>query len=233
MKLIDALARAIACVKTSGIKYPPAPGEQHDPRFGPLEEFHQLAYAVLVTSVRDNRRNETYFAKGRLVAEANKPEAGAFIDQVIAEGEPLGAPELLTTLIANNLDLTHQLVDKRMLHQLAGFVGDHGPRPDLAQILAATLSCHGKAIPGVQEMVVSTLFTKDVETLFRRTFLETSVVKGDTAFRACEWPCARSMTRRMAFWVMRSSKGAARRSVCGGWGLRSTRMAHCSTTPRR
>jgi hypothetical protein len=85
VKLIDALARAIACVKTSGIKYPPAPGEQHDPRFGPLEEFHQLAYAVLVTSVRDNRRNETYFAKGRLVAEENKPEAGAFIDQVIAE----------------------------------------------------------------------------------------------------------------------------------------------------
>ena len=85
VKLIDALARAIACVKTSGIKYPPAPGEQHDPRFGPLEEFHQLAYAVLVTSVRDNRRNETYFAKGRLVAEAGKPEEGAFIDQVIAE----------------------------------------------------------------------------------------------------------------------------------------------------
>ena len=47
VKLIDALARAIACVKTSGIKYPPAPGEAHDPRFGPLEEFHQLAYAVL------------------------------------------------------------------------------------------------------------------------------------------------------------------------------------------
>ena len=43
VKLIDALARAIACVKTSGIKYPPAPGEAHDPRFGPLEEFHQLA----------------------------------------------------------------------------------------------------------------------------------------------------------------------------------------------
>ncbi len=239
VKLIDALARAIACVKTSGIKYPPAPGEQHDPRFGPLEEFHQLAYAVLVTSVRDNRRNETYFAKGRLVKEENKPEAGAFIEQVIAEvydlgvprccgaftslkrvvsrndgsvwfffdfkavrtassdrdaprrSEPLGAPELLTTLIANNLDLTHQLVDKRMLHQLAGFVGDHGPRPDLAQILAATLSCHGKAIPGVQEMVVSTLFTKDVSELFRKTFLETAVVRGDTAFRACEWPCAK------------------------------------------
>ena len=140
------LWQAIACVKTSGISTARA-GEQHDPRFGPLEEFHQLAYAVLVTSVRDNRRNETYFAKGRLVKEENKPEAGAFIDQVIAEvSEPLGAPELLTTLIANNLDLTHQLVDKRMLHQLAGFVGDHGPRPGLAQILAATLSCHGKAI---------------------------------------------------------------------------------------
>ena len=83
VKLIDALARAIACVKASGIKYPPAPGEQHDPRFGPLEEFHQLAYAVLVTSVRDNRRNETYFAKGRLVAEQGKPEEGAFIDQVL------------------------------------------------------------------------------------------------------------------------------------------------------
>ena len=25
----------------------------------------------------------------------------------------------------------------------------------------------------------------------RRTFLETAVVRGDTAFRACEWPCAK------------------------------------------
>ena len=40
-------------------------------------------------------------------------------------------------------------------------------------------------------MVVSTLFTKDVSELFRRTFLETAVVRGDTAFRACEWPCAK------------------------------------------
>jgi hypothetical protein len=104
VKLIDALARAIACVKTSGIKYPPAPGEQHDPRFGPLEEFHQLAYAVLVTSVRDNRRNETYFAKGRLVAEQGKPEAGAFIDQVIAEVRSR-RPAVLRRLHA--IDATH------------------------------------------------------------------------------------------------------------------------------
>ena len=102
--------------------------------------------------------------KGRLVAEQGKLEAGAFIDQVIAEvsGAAWGLPELLTTLIANNLVLTHQLVDKRMLHQLAGFIGDHGPRPDLAQILAATHLATGKRYPGVQEMVVSTLFTKDV-----------------------------------------------------------------------
>ena len=171
--------------------------------------------------MRDNRRNETYFAKGRLVAEQGKPEAGAFIDQVIAEvSEPLGAPELLTTLIANNLVLTHQLVDKRMLHQLAGFVGDHGPRPDLAQILAATLSCHGKAIPGVQEMVVSTLFTKDVSELFRRTFLETAVVKGDTAFRAREWPCAKVDDPPDGFLGYEELERAARPCVCGGWVLK-------------
>lgn len=191
VKLIDALARAIACVKTSGIKYPPAPGDPVDKRFGPLEDFHQLAYAVLVTCVHDNRRNETYFAKGRLAAKAGRPEQGAFMDQVIAEvSEPLGAPELLTTLIANNLDLTHQLVDRAMVTRLASFAGDHGPRPDLARLLAATLSCHGKAIPGIQEMVVDQLFTPDAKEVFDKTFLETSVVEADTSFRAADWPCA-------------------------------------------
>lgn len=191
VKLIDALARAIACVKTAGIEYPPAPGDPVDKRFGPLEDFHQLAYAVLVTCVYDNRRNETYFARGRLAAEAGRPEEGAFVDQVLAEvSEPLGAPELLTTLIANNLDLTHQLVDRAMVTRLASFVGLHSPRPDLARLLAATLSCHGKAIPGIQEMVVDQLFTPAAKEVFDKTFLETRVVKADTSFRAADWPCA-------------------------------------------
>ena len=171
MKLLDALIRQIAAVATADIDNYSADGT--DPRFAPLAGAHRLAYAVLVACTRDHRRNEGYFCSGALRAGPGEPEEGRFLDFVISEvSEALGAPELLTCLIANNLDLITTIVDKPMVMRFSSFVNRHGPRADLQRILSATLSCNGKAVEEVQEMVATYVYgDPDVR---KRTFLETT-----------------------------------------------------------
>ena len=105
--------------------------------------------------------------------------------------EPLGAPELLTTLIANNLDLTISWSIKGCSINSLALVGVSSP----ATRLGANTSGY-VILP--RESDTRSAGNGRVDAIYQRTSRvvpggrpQTAVVKGDTAFRACEWPCAK------------------------------------------
>ncbi|KAH8049674.1 inositol 1,4,5-trisphosphate-sensitive calcium-release channel [Aureococcus anophagefferens] len=100
-------------------------GEAVDPRFGYLVAAHRLAYAALTRAVLAHARNEDVFVAGRL------PGGGpGWLDVVISQiVQPVGAPELLTCLVSNNVRLISRIVDAAMVRRFAGFVAAYGPRP--------------------------------------------------------------------------------------------------------
>ncbi|KAH8092403.1 inositol 1,4,5-trisphosphate-sensitive calcium-release channel [Aureococcus anophagefferens] len=148
VKLLDAL---VALVPAAGVRLDldASTGEAVDPRFGYLVAAHRLAYAALTRAVLAHARNEDVFVAGRL------PGGGpGWLDVVISQiVQPVGAPELLTCLVSNNVRLISRIVDAAMVRRFAGFVAAYGPRSDLLGFLAATCASDGRAVPAIQELV--------------------------------------------------------------------------------
>jgi len=187
VKLLDALVALVHAVPAAGVRLDldASTGEAVDPRFGYLVAAHRLAYAALTRAVLAHARNEDVFVAGKL------PGGGpGWLDVVISQiVQPVGAPELLTCLVSNNVRLISRIVDAAMVRRFAGFVAAYGPRADLLGFLAATCASDGRAVPAIQELVFAQVVADP--RVKAALLLETSNdVGGDTARRP--WPLARA-----------------------------------------
>ena len=92
------------------------------------------------------------------------PSLTIIINQI---SNPVGAAEVLTTLIDNNPQLQSKVVDNVMIDYFKRLIRDEGPSSRFIQFFQATCTCQGVAITRNQELCLTELVkkTEDFDTL--------------------------------------------------------------------